>query len=579
VKHLDKTTLGNFVVARHEDLANKRAPWDSFCQEIADYVMPRKAQVTTKTDVPNPRNEAQLFDSTAVQSNMILANGQLSGMTPLESRWFSYDAPQPLRGLDPIEQYYRRCTEVAEDELAKSNFYSEVHEFYLDRGAFGTAVLSADPGSGRHSLLNFKKFDCGTYSIAEDDEGYVDTLSRELDITARQAVQWFGRDNVSPQILQAFDSPDGRHMERTFCFIHQIFPREQDEIEFGKRDDINMPIASIYVEKANRKVARVSGYQELPFFASRYVKWVASMPYGWSPSWMALPDARQLNFLEKQMDALAELAAFPRMLIPDGWEDEVDFRARGVTYFDPANPNAVPREWATNGRYDIGKDRADIKRKAIQEAFHVDLFRMFQNLDKEMTAREVNERAGEKLSQFAPTFARMVTELFNPLLRRVFAICAKAGRFPPPPQELIQQSPEGAMYLPDPELTYSSRIALAIKALENVSLVRSFEQWLPIMQLRPEIMDNCDLDAMFRDSCRNNGMPARWLVPFELVQEQRKARAEKQQQMEQAAQMQQGADAVSKVGNIKQDSVVGGMLSKQLNGNNPGAGAGMARAT
>src|SRR4030095_14125404 len=122
----------------------------------------------------------------------------------------------------------------------------------------------------------------------------------------------------------------------------------------------------------------------------------------------------------------------------------VDFRASGVTYYDAANPNAIPREWATGGRYEMGKDRAIEKQKAINQAFHVDLFQMFANLDRpQMTAREVAERSGEKLIQFSPTFARLTTELFTPVLRRVWSILTRAGRMPAPPKQLMQQGPEG----------------------------------------------------------------------------------------------------------------------------------------
>src|SRR5690606_4715799 len=118
-------------------------------------------------------------------------------------------------------------------------------------------------------------------------------------------------------------------------------------------------------------------------------------------------ESRQLNFLEKNMDALAEIAAFPRMLIPQNYVGDIDTRAGGVTYFDASNPNAAPREWATNGRYDVGLDRANRKQRAIEDAFHVDLFQMFSQQEKQMTATEVSERAAEKLIQFSPTFARM----------------------------------------------------------------------------------------------------------------------------------------------------------------------------
>lgn len=558
-----RTEIAERALKLHSQLASDRASWDSFWQDVARYVMPRKAEILSSTTSPSADRQAELFDGTAIRANMILANGQLAWMTPAESRWFSFDPPAALKGIDPVDQYYRQCSEIAAIELSRSNFYSEIHETYLDRGCFGVACLYVEPG--KRFSLNFRKFEVGSFSICEDDEGHVDTLSREFEMTVRQAVAMFGADNLSTKLQEIHSGTDDAKKQEKFKFIHQIFPRPENEIEAGKRDPENKPIASVYVEVDTKHICRLSGYDEQPFFATRFLKWSDKTAYGWSPSWMALPESRQLNFLEKQMDALAELAAFPRFLIPDTHEGEIDFRASGVTYFDPANPNAIPKEWATQGKYDIGLERGNQRRKAINDAFHVDLFQMFTQLEKQMTAREVSERSSEKLIQFSPTFARMTTELFNPLLRRVFSILSRAGLFPPPPQELIVQDAGGA-YLPEPEVSFSSRIALAIKSLENTSFGRTMEMVAPLIPVRPDILDNFDFDAIMRDVARNDGMPARWLVESETMAKMREARAQAQAQAQQAAQAVESAGALAKVGGISKDSVGGQLLEKQLEG-------------
>ena len=137
------------------------------------------------------------------------------------------------------------------------------------------------------------------------------------------------------------------------------------------------------------------------------------------------------------MDALAEVSAFPRILAPDTHKQEFDLRACGITYYDSSNPAAVPREWATQGKYDVGKDRSEQRRQIIRECYHVDLFRMFAELDKQMTAREVAERSAEKINQFTATFTRLTTELFTPMLQRIFRLAYRAGILPPVPRELI----------------------------------------------------------------------------------------------------------------------------------------------
>jgi hypothetical protein len=371
-------------------------------------------------------------------------------------------------------------------------------------------------------------------------------------MTARQAALKFGVENLTDSMQKELEKPNSN---RKFSCVHLIAPRGPGEIEQGKRDGANKPYASVYVDKASKHVFLSSGFDEQPFFVTRYLKWKNSECYGYSPSWTALPECKQLNFLEKQLDSLAEIHAFPRILIPAGFDGDIDLRAGGVTYFDPNNPNATPREWGTNGRYDIGVERAEQKRKAINEAFHVDLFQMFAQLQKQMTAREVAERASEKLIQFSPTFARLTTELFNPLLRRVFAILARAGKFPPPPQQLTMVG-----YIPEPDVAYNSRIALAIKSLENAAFIRTSEMLLPYVQIKPEMLDNFDFDEICRDMARNDGLPARWLMEEEMVAQQRAARAQAQQQAMQAQQMEQAASALGKAGSVKQDSALAGML-------------------
>jgi hypothetical protein len=71
-----------------------------------------------------------------------------------------------------------------------------------------------------------------------------------------------------------------------------------------------------------------------------------------------------IQFLAEEA-APGQVAAFPRFW--SGYARRVDYRASGVTYFDPANPQRSGRV-ATTGRYDYGKDRAEAKQKAINDA-------------------------------------------------------------------------------------------------------------------------------------------------------------------------------------------------------------------
>jgi hypothetical protein len=532
-----KDQLAEDIISRHNALKTERSTWDTLWQQLADYIMPRKSQVTTRKTEGVEGFTDDLYDMTAIRANMTLAAGQLNYVTPANERWFAYDAPEELkeRGGDAAARWYQQCTDIAFREIARSNFYLEIHELYLDRGGFGTSIIYAE--EGKRNSLNFCNHEVGTYSIAEDSEGIVDTVFREFEMTCRQAVQKFGIANVGESIQKCFEeaTKTPTNLDKKFTFVHAVMPRADDQRDIRKNDGQNKPIASVYVSLKDKVTVRNAGFDEMPYAVSRFLKW-GKQPYGYSPSIEALPTVRQVNFIEKQMDALAELAAFPRILIPDGLEGDVDLRSGGVTVFDPNAPNgAKPMEWGTQGRYDIGLQRVQAKQAQIEDAYHVSLFKMFSEREKAMTAREVMERVRERLIQFSPTFARMTTELLNPLLERVFGILFRAGKFPEPPDEVFVVS-SGSVSLALPQVSYTSKIALAIKALENESFMQFVEVVAPLVQVDPTVMDAIDTDKTLKGLARNLSLPVGWIRTDEQIAERRDARAKAQQQQAQAEQ-------------------------------------------
>jgi hypothetical protein len=554
--------LAKRIEQRHSSLVAVRNTWVTLWQEIARYVMPRRVPgMNGSIESPSTQNEALLFDTTAVQACMTLANGQLAWMSPLEAAWFQLQSVN--RSDDDSKRWLSSATTEMRNELAISNFYTAVHEFYLDRGAFGTAALYIEPG--RRSLINAQVWPVGSFVIDEDEEGIVDTAIREMKLSPRQAIQKFGKDKVSANTLKAADDPQKAHVKRDY--LHAIYPRTDAERDKAKIDDVNMPIASVYIERENCHICRVSGFEEMPVMVSRYLEWGSNIGslYGWCPAFAALPEARQVNFLQKMGDALAEKAAFPPVLAPDELEGEIDGNAHGVTYFSKDMERAMPKEWMTGGRYDILLDRVKERQKAIDRAFHVDLFQMFAQLTKEMTAREVAERSQEKLIQFSPTFSRMTSELFNPFLERVFGIMLRAGRLGDVPNSMVRDLGNGTGYVQTPKVQYTSRIALALRALPAIGYQRTLERLAVTAEVAPSALDNFNFDKAERETALIDGVPAEYLRSEQevaAIRDDRAKAAAAQQQAEQAA---VAADAAAKVGSIPSDSPVGKVIEGQFN--------------
>jgi hypothetical protein len=546
--------LAKTIQERFTKLKGDRSSWDTLWSEIARYIIPRRYPgLNGAVMSPGVGNEALLFDTTAIQANLTLANGQLAWTCPIESPWFAYE-PQG-NASDEAKRWLAETTSIAREELALSSFYTAVHEFFLDRGAFGTACFYIEPG--RRSAITAQHWPVGSFVIDEDEDGNVDTVIRELKLTPRQAVMKFGEDKVSPRCREALK--DAKRSHEKMSYLHAVYPRADAERDKAKLDGPNMPIASVYLDTECNHVCRSGGYEEMPCMVSRFLEWGSAMNglYGWSPAFSALPEARQVNFLQKMGDALAEKAAFPPMLIPEDLEGEVDPNANGVTYFskEMASAGAMPREWQTQGRYDILLNRVKERQEAINRAFHVELFQMFAQIEKQMTAREVAERAQEKLTQFSPTFSRLTSELFNPALERILGILARSGKLGAVPMELA-----GAPY----RVQYSSRIALALRSLPAIGYRRTLERVSAVAAFAPSVLDNYDFDKAERDTALSDGVPPEFMRKESDVSKMREERAAAQAQAQQQAATMQGADALAKVGQIPADSPITNILQANL---------------
>jgi hypothetical protein len=539
------------VMQRWEAAKQERMNWSSLWDEIASYVRPPRDYVYTDRTQP-PRDQSMLFDGTAISANMVLASGCMSRLTPAQLPWFSFDPPRQMAGNDRVKRWYATCTEIALEALATSNFYSELHECYLDRGAFGTSLLHIE-GTMKHPL-NFVSEDIGHYCVLNGADGRVDTVFREIQLTAREAAQQYPKEKLPKCIREELEQPVNSNAKH--LFIHAIYPREDSERDGNKMDGENKPIASLHIYAKDKIVVRNSGYDEMPAIASRYLRWGKSS-YGISPAWLALPEMRQLNLLQMNMDVLAGVNAFPRVLIPSEQEGEVDLRESGVTYFK--SPENVPREWLTGGEYNIGLERVAQRKASIKEFFHVDLFQMWAAIQREVTAYEAAARENERLELFSPTFTLLTSEKIGPILRRVFALLLKQGVFPQPPEEAVYVNERGRYAIPDPEVQYTSRLALALKAVHSNGLSRVLAQFAPYLESYPQLMDNFNMDVAIRSIARNEGVPAEWMPPEDDVVAVREARAAQQAEQAQMEQAMAGADIAQKLGKSGMLPVKGGV--------------------
>lgn len=537
--------LAREQIERFQDLKGKRSGiWDPSWQYITNYTLPQMSNVNTQKTEGIVGWTDRLYDTTAIQAAQICRAGQLNWLTPAAEPWAAYEPPEFLNvegkedDKDEAAQWLSVATDMTMRELARSNFYAMVSMDYLQCCTAGTGILFCE--EGKKNALNFRQFVPWSLTIEEDDEGIVDTVRREFKLTTRQAMQWFGPEALKDtKIAKAFES--SRQHSKQWDFIHAVFPREDSKRVKSRMDGPMKAIASVYISLDDQVCVSVSGYDEMPYMVSRFDKWGTDSPWGYSPAFLVLPEVRQMNYVSQYRDALAELKAYPRFLYPDSLEGDVDLRAGGITTInaDEMARGIFPKEWMTVGDDRAAEDDMNRKADAINKAYYVNMFTMLEQLaDKKMTAYEISQRLGEKLEQFTPVFYRRIGEFLNPLLKRVFGILYRQGKFGQAPNALLVQNP-GDKYprLAMPEIAITSRVSLALKALQNQGIVNTLQVLEPLAAARPEILDNFNLDTMAREMARNYGVPPDLLMPLKKmagIRQQRQAAMQTQQAIETA---------------------------------------------
>src|SRR5690606_5558204 len=146
---------------------------------------------------------------------------------------------------------------------------------------------------------------------------------------------------------------------------------------------------------------------------------------------------------------------------------------------------------------------------------------------KVMTAEEVRQRRSDSLPLFSPVFARSNKEMNGPIVRRIFAILLRLGAFPPAPRQLIQETDAG-IYIPDPEIVYTGRLARQMRQIHSGAAMEALQMAQAMAPFYPEVLDNIDIDQTWRGFARNVGMNEENIRPEIEVEDLRRQRQEQQ---------------------------------------------------
>ena len=135
----DKTAA--MLVDRFQQLRTQRSTWESHWQEIADYMLPRKADITQQRTRGDKRTEL-IFDGTAIHALELLSASLHGMLTNAASPWFTLQFKNTeLQDDDEAKEWLEGVTNDMYIAFARSNFQQEIQELYQDLIGFGTAAM------------------------------------------------------------------------------------------------------------------------------------------------------------------------------------------------------------------------------------------------------------------------------------------------------------------------------------------------------------------------------------------------------------------------------------------------------
>ena len=521
---MQQTDKAKNLLKRFDRLKSQRQNWESHWQEVADYMQPRKADVTKSRSKGDKRTEL-IFDGSPLQSVELLAASLHGMLTNPSTPWFSLRFKQnDMENEDEAKEWLEDATEVMYAAFNKSNFQQEIFELYHDLITFGTAAMFIEEDD--EDVLKFSTRHINEIYIAENDKGRIDTVFRKFKLSARAAMQKFG--DVSTNISMTATKDPYEEVE----ILHAVYPRS--DFDPKKQDKQNMPFESIYLDAESGDELSVSGFREFPFVVPRYLK-ASHEIYGRSPAMTALPDVKMLNEMSKTTIKSAQKQVDPPLLVPDdGFMLPVRTVPGGLNFYRAGTRDRIePLNIGANTP--LGLNMEEQRRNSIRNAFYVN--QLMMQSGPQMTATEVIQRNEEKMRLLGPVLGRLQSELLKPLIDRAFALILRKNLFRPAPEFLAGQ---------DIEIEYVSPLAKAQKSSELQSIMRAIEIMGSLSNVAP-VFDHINMDKLVRHLADIVGVPQKILKPQSELNAERQQAAQQQEQMQQMQQVQQLAEAGGKV--------------------------------
>lgn len=513
------------------------------------------------------RKSQRIINNVATRALRTFVGGMMNGSTSRQRPWFRLTVTDPRKAnLSASKKYFAQLETVFNAYFQVGNLYKILPISYKDIGVFSNSAYAMLPHA-RYGFY-FYPFAMGSYGIANDSEGNVNTFFRDFTMSVRQTVERYGNlkptghiewANIDPFIKEAWEN--ARYLDEvtlTNVIMPNAAPKEQSIFSYDKKFQSytyvksygsNLPNQSpigqrqINSSTSNNKsfdgrFLSVKGYDYFPVIANR---WELGAEDDWGidgPGEIAYGDIATLQEMEKDRLSGAQKLVRPPMVGPTSLRrHQASILAGGITFVDENNESGKFRPaFEVDPRLAELIATGDKYERAIQSAFYEDLFLMLANerAISHVSAREIEERAAEKLSAIGPVLGQLDQDQNGNLIDNAFYILGSQGKLPRPPKEL-----EGEELRPEyiSILAQASKNSMAVASERYINFVQGAANALQ----DPALLKMVRGDRLIRDYADYVGIDPNHLpdeIEFDQIRQLENIRQQQlvqQQQMAQAA--------------------------------------------
>lgn len=523
------------LIKRKNRMAERDHGFMAVWQELGQFFMPRKSRIfnmgsgsagTSVNKMPEGSTglklTSKLFDSSPMQAAILLASNLHGSLTSDAFKWFKLKCRnQDLNDIKAVAEWLDEVADRMYLAISQSNFSAEMQEVYQDGVIFGTGsifIVEKDPYTRTFSGLRFQAQPIGGYHIAEDKDGFVNTIFTDWFMSVGAAYAMWGND-IGEKLMKMKEKDEDKMVAITHC----VYPRSDEGYASAMRGKKSKPWASVYFTVEGKCIIAEGGFDGFPYAVIRWAKAAAEV-WGRGPGWVALPDAKTLNqSVYMTLKAWAKGIDPPMMALHNGVIGTIKLHAGGVTTVRSMD-SFKPLPQGTN--FEMNQVQSDHVRNAIRDTFFNNQLQLPNG--PQMTATEV-ERRLEIMQRFlGPTLGRLQSEGLAKIVGRVFHLMLLRNAFPPPPPQIDQS---GGI-----DIEYQGPLARAQRATDVQAIERTIQGLLPLADIDPSVMDLLDVDVIGKLIADRNEAPPQIIRSPEALAQKRKAR-EDQQKAQQMGQL------------------------------------------